>query len=263
MPDCAIETVQLVLSLFPGADLLGRAFESEGYCVVRGPDILQGQDIRNFHVSPGRFDGIIGGPPCQAFSVASTFQGTKAIDLIGEFVRIVKEAQPQWAVMENIWGARKSPNIPDWPVVRLCDFDCGGLTKRVRAFWFYGIEPAMKPVVKPGRRDAAYSVLATSWKDRKWSKRDRDTLPQRLPCEAAALQGFPGLADTIIDSLPAGMTPRSKEIFAVHMLGNGVPLALGRYIARHVRKTLVGHDTWQMTGLPLFTQTDILGGLNG
>jgi hypothetical protein len=26
---------KLVLSLFPGADLLGRGFESEGFCVVR------------------------------------------------------------------------------------------------------------------------------------------------------------------------------------------------------------------------------------
>lgn len=254
---------QLVLSLFPGGDLLGRAFEAEGFCVVRGPDILWGQDIRNLHVPPGRFDGIIGGPPCQTFSVASAFQGTRAFDLIGEFVRIVKEAQPQWAIMENVWGARKSPNIPDWPVTRLCDWDCGGLTKRVRAFWFYGIDPAIKPAVKSGRRDAAYSVMATSWKDRKWSKRDRDTYPQRLPYEAATLQGFPGLANTIIDNLPAGMTPRSKEIFAVHMLGNGVPMAMGRYVAQHVREVLAGHDTWQMTGLPLFTQCCVIGQAKG
>ena len=31
---------ELVLSLFPGIDLLGRGFEAEGFCVVRGPDLL-------------------------------------------------------------------------------------------------------------------------------------------------------------------------------------------------------------------------------
>ncbi len=33
---------QLVLSVFPGIDLLGRGFEAEGFCVVRGPDLLWG-----------------------------------------------------------------------------------------------------------------------------------------------------------------------------------------------------------------------------
>src|SRR2546427_10071710 len=60
----------LVLSLFPGADLLGRGFEQAGYCVVRGPDTLLGQDIRSFHLVEHAFEGIIGGPPCQDFSRA-------------------------------------------------------------------------------------------------------------------------------------------------------------------------------------------------
>ena len=51
----------LILSLFPGIDLLGRGFEAESFAVVRGPDLLWGGDIRSFHVPPGRFDGIIGG----------------------------------------------------------------------------------------------------------------------------------------------------------------------------------------------------------
>jgi DNA (cytosine-5)-methyltransferase 1 len=59
---------QLVLSLFPGIGLLDMAFEAEGFCVVRGPDVLWGGDIRNFHPPRCRFDGVIGGPPCQAFS---------------------------------------------------------------------------------------------------------------------------------------------------------------------------------------------------
>jgi hypothetical protein len=60
--------IGLVLSCFPGIGLLDRAFEEEGFCVVRGPDLLWGGDIRTFHPPAGRFDGVIGGPPCQLFS---------------------------------------------------------------------------------------------------------------------------------------------------------------------------------------------------
>ena len=60
--------MQVVLSLFPGIGLLDRAFEERGFSVVRGPDVLWGGDIANFHVPPGRFDGVIGGPPCKRFS---------------------------------------------------------------------------------------------------------------------------------------------------------------------------------------------------
>lgn len=45
----------LVLSMFPGADLFGMAFEAEGFCVVAGPDVIFGRDIRNFHPPAGRF----------------------------------------------------------------------------------------------------------------------------------------------------------------------------------------------------------------
>jgi antitoxin component of MazEF toxin-antitoxin module len=50
----------LVLSLFSGIDLLGRRFEAEGFCVVRGLDIIWGGDIitrrvtERAHLQPGR-----------------------------------------------------------------------------------------------------------------------------------------------------------------------------------------------------------------
>src|SRR5207247_2514014 len=93
----------LVLSLFPGADLLGMAFEEEGFCVVRGPDVLLGGDVRTWHPAPGRFDGVIGGPPCKSFSVAVWSQGGPDAategNLVGEFERVVAEAKPAWWLM--------------------------------------------------------------------------------------------------------------------------------------------------------------------
>jgi DNA (cytosine-5)-methyltransferase 1 len=93
---------QLVLSLFPGIDLLGRAFEEvwvDGICVVRGPDVIFGGDIRGWHVPAGKFDGVIGGPPCQAFSelvklVKHNGHSPKFGNLIPEFCRCIEEGHP-------------------------------------------------------------------------------------------------------------------------------------------------------------------------
>lgn len=54
--------MELVLSLFPGIDILGRGFESLGFCVVRGPDKMWDSHIEDMHLPSGRFDGVIGGP---------------------------------------------------------------------------------------------------------------------------------------------------------------------------------------------------------
>jgi len=45
---------RLVLSLFPGADLFSRPFEARGFCVVRGPEKLLGQDVRGWHAPAGQ-----------------------------------------------------------------------------------------------------------------------------------------------------------------------------------------------------------------
>ena len=50
---------------------------------------------------------IMGGPPCQGFSLSNT--RTRNMDnpknmLFKEFVRFVKEIKPEWFVLENVWG---------------------------------------------------------------------------------------------------------------------------------------------------------------
>lgn len=87
----------LVLSLFPGIGLLDMAFEEQGFTVVRGPDVLWGGDVRLFHPPAGVFDGVIGGPPCQAFSTLANLVRAKGHEprfgnLIPEFERCIAEA---------------------------------------------------------------------------------------------------------------------------------------------------------------------------
>lgn len=102
----------LILSLFPGVDLFGRAFEEEWpeCCIVRGPDVIFGGDIRTFHPPAGRFEGVIGGPPCQTFSALANLVRAKGYEprfgnLIPEFERCVIEAHPAWFLMENVPAA--------------------------------------------------------------------------------------------------------------------------------------------------------------
>lgn len=117
---------RLVLSLFPGIGLLDRAFELEGWLIVRGPDVLWGGDIRGWSpraagVEPGTFAGVIGGPPCQSFSSLANLVLARGYEprfgnLIPEFERVVMECEPAWFLMENV-PAAPSPMIgPHLPV---------------------------------------------------------------------------------------------------------------------------------------------------
>lgn len=53
---------------------------------------------------------IMGGPPCQGFSMSNTMSRNMDNDknfLYLEFVRFVRELQPKWFVLENVWGLTK------------------------------------------------------------------------------------------------------------------------------------------------------------
>lgn len=222
----------LVLSIFPGIDLLGRAFEEEGFCVVRGPDLLWGGDIRTFHPSAGVFEGIISGPPCQIHSEATKMFGTREIDMIPEFVRVVEEAKPKWVVMENVKGAAKSGAIPlTWFKLRLRDWDCGGLTCRTRLFWVWPAQLILVPPKRPGKPE--YSVLATSWKIRSGPGRQFRGHSYIKLDKAAELQGYPELLHTL---------KFYGVRIGVHLLGNGVPKAMGLFIAKATKAYLTKEE---------------------
>ena len=220
---------RLVLSLFPGIGLFDRAFEDAGFQIVRGPDHLWGGDVRKFHVPPV-FNGVIGGPPCQLFSRGRNPKTAKTprVDLIPEFVRVCREADPQWVVMENVSGAKNSPAIPrDWHPAIVRDFEAGGLTMRKRFFWTW---PFSLFDTAPSGRQGSLSVLASSGKR---VKGKAGYLCGITVKRAAELQGFPELAERLSSVF-------SKE-GAIHVLGNGVPRAMGNFIASQVVRCL-GHD---------------------
>lgn len=234
----------LVLSLFPGVGMLDKAFEAEGFCVVRGPDVLWGGDIRGWHPPVGRVDGVIGGPPCQCFSRLRTLNplaGKKVKNLVPEFSRVVSEARSVWFLMENVTGA-DSPETPAY-AVSTCDVrdvDVGGYTKRTRRFWFgmrdrrtpVSLEVTGFPQILTPARTVTRNVRIPGRKHfAKAKARGGGVLPgdgrYASIAEICELQGLPG-------TFPRNGPFRVSALRV--MLGNGVPLAMGRAIAKAVRR---------------------------
>jgi len=207
----------LVLSIFPGIDMLGQAFEQVGFCVVRGPDPLWGGDIRSFHVPAGRFDGVIGGPPCQDFSSARRSAPTGyGVSMLGEYERVVLEAQPDWWLLENVTRA-PSVEIGGYTMQRfdLNARECGSLQSRLRHFQFGSRGLTVIPDRTPPSGATQPICLATEG-----AHKDRRTW-----ADFCALQGLPRTFD-----LP-GLSIEAKY----RAVGNGVPLPMGRVVARAIR----------------------------
>lgn len=209
----------LVLSLFPGIDLFGRAFEAEGYSIVRGPDLIFGGDIRDFRPPPDVFEGVIGGSPCQDFSRlrrdAPTGNGER---MLWEFIRIVMRAAPSWFVLENVPGV---PDIaPDYYHVQRLNLtarDCGLDQLRNRTFQFGSLD-SIGLVIPRAETTAAPSQSAAV-------ASEGDRAGRRSWPEFCELQGLP--ADFDLPSFTRGAKYRA--------VGNGVPIPMGRTIARAVR----------------------------
>lgn len=72
------------------------------------PDIPNLGDITKIDWSPyvGAADIVVGGSPCQSFSVAGKREGLAgASGLMFEYIRAVRELRPRWFVWENVPGA--------------------------------------------------------------------------------------------------------------------------------------------------------------
>ena len=216
----------LVLSLFPGADLLGLAFEQAGFVVVRGPDVMLGQDIRDWHSLPGRFDGVIGGPPCKMFSRVCKGNTPTQGNLIPEFERVVAESQPGWWVMENVPGA-PVPDAARWSAVLDAWMFGAGQHRRRRFSSNLVLDPIPLP---PDQRcpDPLPCVTGNEHKGYDRRKAGRKLGRRMTLSEVNEAMGLP--ADF--------STPCLKVEFAYQVRGNGVPMQMGRAVAEAVRQVL-------------------------
>jgi DNA (cytosine-5)-methyltransferase 1 len=241
----------LVLSLFPGIGLLDMAFEEEGFCIVRGPDLLWGGDVKRFHPPAGLFAGVIGGPPCQAFSqlrfIVRANGYREAENLIPEFERICDEARPSWFVMENV-PAAPEPSIAGY-VIRsemVRDVWVGGQTKRLRRFSFGTPDGRRLPIETEAlhNQDAEHAVMATGGRrpvpvayggSGKIKRSAKSALRNYGFNSTAGIQRMcelQGLPPDYLSEAPFTLEGRGRVI------GNGVPLPMGRAVAKAVKNAL-------------------------
>jgi DNA (cytosine-5)-methyltransferase 1 len=228
--------VTLVLSLFPGIGLLDMAFEEEGFCVVRGPDLLWGGDIRRFHPPAGKFDGVIGGPPCQLFGGLANFSHrwvVKPENLIPEYERVVREADPDWFLMENVPRA-PIPEIPGFYHAnrvlntrwigeeqdRVRRFTLGARRNFFGEFHFDG-QVALESVEYERTLTSAHAG---------GRQRMRGTMKHYSVARALELQGLP--PDFFGHNNPLSEQGKKK------VLAQGVPLPMGRAVAKAVKRAL-------------------------
>ena len=119
------------IDLFCGAGGLSEGFRQAGFHVLAGQDFDEqagatfsathpeakfiGGPIQNVTpqqlltaagVKRGEIDVIVGGPPCQGYSVYNHQRGANdpRAGLFHEYLRIVKGIQPRWLIMENVTG---------------------------------------------------------------------------------------------------------------------------------------------------------------
>lgn len=117
------------VSIFSGVEAATLAWEPLGWepvafseiepfpCAVlaeRWPDVPNLGDItkvdwkKEIH---GAVDLVVGGSPCQSFSIAGKREGLKgASGLMFEYIRCVQELRPRWFLWENVPGALTSEN---------------------------------------------------------------------------------------------------------------------------------------------------------
>lgn len=127
-----------IISLFAGAGGLDLGFEKAGFNIVWANEfdkkitatykhnhkntILCPKSIVNVandEIPNTDIDGIIGGPPCQSWSLAGNMKGKldKRGALVDEYIRIVKHVQPKFFVFENVKGIVSSAHIDSFKAI--------------------------------------------------------------------------------------------------------------------------------------------------
>ncbi|MGF7079060.1 DNA cytosine methyltransferase [Mucilaginibacter sp. UYCu711] len=99
---------------------------------------------------------IFGGPPCQGFSLSNTKTRTSENDnnkLFNEFVRFVKELQPEWFLFENVEGITTFNKGETVKLIKACFKEIGyETTEKVLYASDYGVPQHRNRFIMVGNR---------------------------------------------------------------------------------------------------------------
>ena len=218
-------------SIFSGVEAATLAWEPLGwepvvFCEVdefpsavlreRWPDVPNLGDITKVNWKRvvreyGAADLVVGGSPCQSFSVAGTRTGLDgASGLMWEYVRCVRELMPDWLLWENVPGALSSSHGEDFRcLLEALDALGYGLAWRVLDAQFFGLAQRRERVFLVGRLgdvegpcEVLFEPESLRW-DPPSSREKRKELAARAGRGAASAGGALNPAD-----------PQSKRVFS-------------------------------------------------
>ena len=152
------------------------------------PDIPNLGDITKIDWSPyvGAADIVVGGSPCQSFSVAGKREGLAgASGLMFEYIRAVRELRPRWFVWENVPGAFTSERGGEAYRQLLSEMDAlgYGLAWRVLDAQFFGVAQRRERVFLVGSlgtmrcAEVLFERESLSW-DHQSSRQKRQALTE-------------------------------------------------------------------------------------
>lgn len=159
---------------------------------------VSGVDWRKFVKRNGKPDVLVGGSPCQSFSIAGSRTGFDgASGLMWEYVRAVREVRPRWVLWENVPGALSSSHGEDFRcLLEALDALGYGLAWRVLDAQFFGLAQRRERVFLVGRLgerppvEVLFEPESVPWDTR--SSREK-----RAELAAAAGRGAEGASFTL------------------------------------------------------------------
>ena len=90
----------------PAIDIYNRNFEHSIY------DFDLYSEEAFIHIKKMKPELIIGGPPCQDFSIAGNRNMGERANLTIRYAQIVSSIKPEWFVMENVYNIERMPVLP-------------------------------------------------------------------------------------------------------------------------------------------------------
>lgn len=178
------------------------------------PNVPNLGDITKIDWRPyvGAADIVVGGSPCQSFSVAGKREGLAgASGLMFEYIRAVRELRPRWFVWENVPGAFTSERGEAYRQL-LSEMDAlgYGLAWRVLDAQFFGVAQRRERVFLVGSlgtmrcAEVLFERESLSW-DHQSSRQKRQALAEEA-------QGCVGEADHDSGCLTPGET-QSRRVY--------------------------------------------------
>jgi len=160
-----------VISLFSGCGGLDLGFENAGFKLVyandfdravketfeknhhTGLDLRSIVDVKSEEIP--KATGILGGPPCQSWSLAGAMRGAKDPrgQLFYEYVRILRDKKPKFFLAENVPGIISSTHLPEFKKILELFSSVGyEVTYKLLDARDYGVPQERKRVIVVGYR---------------------------------------------------------------------------------------------------------------